>query len=103
MKGSYSHCPLKMGTKKSRIIDKWAPKYVNKWTICHIILAIISTKLVEMDIIVEYFISFKAWMTEKTHFCPFGTELLAISKRFLLSLTYKSKIRLHMHLAFVQK
>ena len=92
-----------MGTKKSRIIDKWAPKYVDKWTICHIILAIISTKLVEMDKTVEYFTSRKDWLTEKTHFCPFGTELLANVKRFLLALTYKSKIRLHMHIAFVQK
>ena len=57
MQGSYGHCPLKMGTKKSRIIDKWAPKYVDKWTICHIILAIISTKLVEMYKVVEYFTS----------------------------------------------
>ena len=38
--GSYSHCPLKMGTKKSRIMDKKVPKYVDKWTICHIILAL---------------------------------------------------------------
>ena len=61
------------------------------------------TKSVEMDKIVEYFTSHKYWLTEKTHVCPFGTELLAILKRFLLALTYKSKIRLHMHIAFVQK
>ena len=46
--GSYSHCPLKMDTKKSRIIDKWPPKCVKKWTTHQMILAIMSTKLVEM-------------------------------------------------------
>ena len=56
-----------------------------------------------MDKIVDYFTSHKDWLTEKTHFYLFGTELLAILKRILLALTYKSKIRLHMHLAFVQK
>ena len=61
------------------------------------------TQSVEMDKIVEYFTSHKYWLTEKTHFCPFGTELLAILKRFLLAVSYKSKIRLHMHIAFVQK
>ena len=56
-----------------------------------------------MDKIVEYFTSHKDWLTEKTNFCPFGTELLAILKRILLGLTYKSRIRLHMHIDFVQK
>ena len=70
---------------------------------CHIVLAIISTKLVEMDKIVEYFTSHKDLLTEKTHFCPFGTEVLAILKRFLLPLTDKTKIGLPMHFALGQK
>ena len=56
-----------------------------------------------MNKIVEYFTSHKDWLTEKTYFCPNWTELLAILKKFLLGLTYKSKIRLHMHIVFVQK
>ena len=64
---------------------------------------IISTKLVEMDKTVELFTSNKDFLTEKTHFCLFGTELLTILKTFLQVLAYKSKIRLHMHIAFAQK
>ena len=57
-----------------------------------------------MDKIVEYFTSHKYWLSEKTRFCPFGTKLLAILKRFWVVLNYQSKNRLHMHIAlFVQK
>ena len=63
----------------------------------------ISTKLVEMDKIVECFTSIKDLLTEKTHSSPSGTEMLAILKRFVVVLSYESTNRLHMHIAFVQK